>query len=138
MIKYVAAYLASGAMLLVLDVAWLHFVMRDIFRSTVGNAALTEVRMLPAALFYAGFVAALIYFAVIPAVDASSMMTAVGCGALLGLLAYGSYDLTNMATLKPWRWSLVLLDLSWGTLVSGLSALMGFAAWNTLVLARSG
>lgn len=132
MTKYLAAYFAAGAMLLVLDLAWLHFVMRDVFRSTVGDAALHEVRLLPAAIFYVGFVAALVYFAVVPAIESTSMMTAMGCGALLGLLAYGTYDLTNMATLKPWSWSLVALDVGWGTLVSGLSALMGFAAWSTL------
>lgn len=129
---YASAYLAAGAVMLVLDLVWLHFVMRDIFRGTVGNMAVDPIRMLPAALFYFMFVAGLLVFAIMPAVNSSSMTAALCYGAFLGLLCYGTYDLTNMATLKVWTWRLVALDVAWGTLVSALSAWAGLVAYSAV------
>ena len=48
--------------------------------------------------------------------------------ALIGLLVYGTYDLTNMATLRHWSLRLALVDIAWGTLVSAAAGAAAFAA----------
>lgn len=127
---FAAAVAGVGVSLLVLDGVWLHAVMRQIFRDTVGDMARESVVLVPTAMFYVLYAAALLYFAVWPAVQRGSLGIAAVHGALLGLLCYATYDLTNMATLKRWTWQLAALDVAWGTFVSALSAVIGFAAWQ--------
>ena len=78
-----------------------------------------------AALFYALYVAGVLVFAVLPALDAGQWSRALLHGALFGFFAYATYDLTNLATLKGWTPSVALLDLAWGTVVTGVSATAG-------------
>jgi len=67
-------------------------------------------------------VAGAVVFAVMPALASGRWTTALGLGALLGLLAYATYDLTNQATLKDWSWTVTIADLCWGTFVTAVSA----------------
>ena len=72
----------------------------------------------------------LVFFAVVPGLTKPS--AALGRGALIGLLAYGAYDFTNQATLRGWPWSLTLIDLAWGTIVSGVSSWAAAAGTRTV------
>jgi len=122
--KYAAAIFAILIVLLVLDILWIKFVMGDVFRATLGETALQTPRLFAASLFYALYVGGIFFLIVQPSTSSTwthTMLTA----ALLGLMAYGTYDLTNMATLKPWSWKLVGIDMAWGTIVTTLSALAG-------------
>ena len=76
--------------------------------------------------------AGIIVFAVLPAQDASSGLRALGLGALLGLVAYGTYDFTNLSTLRDWPLSLSLIDVAWGCALTAISALAGYWAINWL------
>ena len=87
-----------------------------------------DVRIVPAIIFYVLYLAGLVLFAISPALREQNWLMAVGLGLALGLVAYGSYDLTNMATLKGWSLSLTLVDIAWGAFVSAVSALAGFYA----------
>ena len=120
---YGAALLVIGA----LDALWLGLLAKDFYRHEMAAVAAAEVRWLPAALFYFCYPAGLIGLALIPA--AETLSGAVLRAGLVGLVAYGTYDLSNMATLKQWNWSLALTDTVWGTF---LSAAAGGAAYWTL------
>ena len=61
-----------------------------------------------------------------------SSRKAVAMGALLGLVAYATYDLSNLATLQGWSLAVTVVDIAWGTCVSGLAALAGFGAASAL------
>lgn len=122
--KYVAAFFAIIVVMLLLDILWLKFVMGSIFKRELGDMALQTPRLAPAALFYAMYAVGILVFVAIPTAS-SPWQNAFGLGSLLGLLAYGTYDLTNMATLKPWTWKLASMDMTWGTLVTALSAVAG-------------
>ncbi|WP_333630300.1 DUF2177 family protein, partial [Agrobacterium cavarae] len=54
-------------------------------------------------------------------------------GAIFGFLAYGTYDMTNLSTLKGWTWRLCVVDIIWGTLLTSLAAAAG--AWATQAFA---
>ena len=87
-----------------------------------------------AALFYAVFVFGLIWFAVAPNVHVAGIKGTFIAAAIFGFFVYASYDLTNLALLKDWPLRLSLIDIAWGTLLSGISASAGkfmFDRFNT-------
>jgi uncharacterized membrane protein len=119
---YCAALLVMG----VLDAVWLGFIARDFYRRELGDLMAAEVHKLPAALFYFGYPAGLVALALQPLPEGPFM--AAWRGALLGLVAYGTYDLTNMATLRQWSATLALADIAWGTFASALAATAAYHA----------
>ncbi len=78
--------------------------------------------------FYVLYVVALNFFAIRPAVETGSAMTAVVYAGFFGLVAYGTYDLSNLSTMKAFPASVALLDMAWGTVLSAASAFAGFKA----------
>jgi uncharacterized membrane protein len=122
--KIVATIFAILLILLLLDLVWLKFVMADIFRSALGDTMVESPRMLPAVLFYVMYAVGTFFLVVEPSASSTWTRT-ISMAALFGLMAYGTYDLTNMATLKPWTWKLVGIDMAWGTFATTLSAIAG-------------
>ncbi len=126
--KYLTALLAAGVSLLVLDIIWLT-VMAPAYKRLFGDLMLDSFRMGPAAAFYILYLLGLVILIVIPAVDTNESLTSVGFrGAVLGLVAYGTYALTNHATLKGYGAQLMWMDLLWGPVLTAISALVGVAA----------
>ena len=122
------AYLAAFAMLLALDAVWLGYVFGPYFYARVGAVALDSPRWLPAAAFYLLYPVGVTAFAVLPSLgDGGSWRHAMARGALFGLVAYATYDLTNLATLKAWTPALASIDIAWGTFATAVSA--GVAVW---------
>ena len=83
-------------------------------------------------LFYLLYVAGLLVFAILPGLRARRGRTAAALGALLGLLAYGTYDLSNYATLRDWPLGLTAIDMTWGAVLSAVSATAGYLAASRL------
>lgn len=131
----IIAYLATLAVFTVVDLVWLGFVMTPVFKADVPAMLAAEPKIAAAAVFYAAFCAGLVYFAVLSSVEKGSMVQAGRDGALIGLMAYGTYELTNMATLRDWTWRLVVIDMTWGAVLCGLAA--GAGTWAALTFARS-
>ncbi|MGV8834915.1 DUF2177 family protein [Cellvibrio sp.] len=125
---YIAAYLGAAVVFCVMDFVWLTLIAKSFYQSHMGELMSVEVRIVPAIIFYVLYLAGLVLFAISPALREQNWLMAVGLGLGLGVIAYGSYDLTNMATLKGWSLSLTLVDIAWGAFVSAVSALAGFYA----------
>jgi uncharacterized membrane protein len=81
-----------------------------------------------AAAFYLIYLAGLVILAILPAANAGSWLTALALGALLGLVAYGTYDFTNLSTIRDWPALVSVIDLAWGTTLSAIAAVAGYAA----------
>ena len=64
----------------------------------------------------------MVVLAIQPALANGDWKTAMVRGAVLGLVAYGTYDLTNMATLKQWSVKITLIDMAWGSFVTAVTA----------------
>ena len=129
------AYLATAVVFLALDAAWLTTMADRLYRPALGGLLLDKFQMAPAALFYLLYVAGIVVFAVAPGLESGRWTTSLKLGALFGLVAYATYDLTNQATLRGWPWRVTIADLCWGTFVTGASA--AAACWITARLARS-
>ncbi len=120
---YSILYLATLIIMAVFDLSWIGGIARDFYKSRIG--ALLEFHLMPAIVFYLMYVAGVIVF--VSGSDAATRWQSVALyGALFGFVAYGTYDLTNMATLRGWSLTLVLVDMAWGTLNTALSATCGW------------
>lgn len=129
---FLAGYLAFLVIFGICDALWLGVMGKLLYRPALGDLLLERIRWAPALVFYFGFPIGVVYFALMPALAAGSWMLALGNGALLGLVAYGTYDLTNLATLRPWKLSITIADMIYGTAVTGLGAALTFFALETL------
>lgn len=132
--RFPLAYLLTAGAFLAMDALWLMSANAALYRPAIGHLMGASVDWVAAALFYVGYLVGLVFFAVAPAIAAERPAPALMRGACLGLLAYGTYDLTNQATLRDWPWSLTTIDLAWGALVSGVSSCA--AAAGTLATCR--
>jgi uncharacterized membrane protein len=123
--------IAYGATLLAfvgIDFVWLSLAAERLYRPVLKDILLDGFRPAPAVIFYFIYAVGIVVFAVRPGLAAESPRLALLNGALFGLCAYATYDLTNQATLRGWATSLTLADLAWGTILTAISAVIGYAA----------
>ena len=124
--QWIIAYLAAGISFGILDALWLRWAGPNFYRPALGDLLAEQFRMGPALVFYLLYVAAMVWFAVRPGM-ALGVPHAVLNGALLGGIAYATYDLTNQATLKVWPVHVTLVDIAWGASATALAC--GIAAF---------
>lgn len=125
---YIVAYIASLIVFGALDAIWLTTMTSRIYRPVLGDILLSDLRIAPALAFYLLYPVGLVVFAAMPTLRAGSAGTALAHGALFGLIAYATYDLTNYATLRSWTLQITLIDLAYGTVVAALTALAAYQA----------
>jgi uncharacterized membrane protein len=118
----IAAYLAALMGFVMLDACWLMLMGPRLYQPALGALMAAEVDWPAAALFYVVYAGGLLAFAVMPSIEAGRTGVALRRGALMGFVAYATYDLTNQATLRGWPWAITLADLAWGVVVSGSAA----------------
>lgn len=116
-------YVVTATVFLGADFLGIRYLIRPVFERHVGHLLAEPLRLGPAALFYLAYVGGVLWFVSLPAVRDGSPLAALMGGALLGLMCYGTYEMTNYATLADWSWEQVIIDSLWGM------ALTGFAAW---------
>nr|WP_305112955.1 DUF2177 family protein [Shinella lacus] len=121
------AYIATLVSFLAIDAIWLGVVAREFYEEQLGDLMLPSPNFAVAAVFYLFFAAAIVVLAVWPGLEARSLWTAAGYGAVLGLAAYGTYDITNLSTLKNWPISLSIVDMIWGTVLTAIASVSGYA-----------
>lgn len=123
---YGVAYLATALVFLGIDSIWLSTMADRLYRPLLGDLLLDGFSLMPAVLFYLIYIAGIVYFAINPAFDTDRWQTATLNGAVLGFVAYATYDLTNQATLKNWPVQITIADLCWGTVLTATAATLGF------------
>lgn len=128
---FASAYLGSALAMLVMDVIWLTTMVPLIYRPALGDKLADPPNLWIAAVFYLVYLVGVVVFAVLPALHQQNWLMALGAGALLGLVAYGTYDFTNLSTLKDWPLSLSLIDVCWGVALTAATATAGYfaASW---------
>ena len=123
--------LATGLIFLIADAVMLTTVLKPLFERHVGHMLLGGIRPVPAALFYLLYMGGVIWFAGLPALRDGTPHTALLNGAILGLVAYGTYELTSWTVMRDWHPAMVAVDMAWGT------ALTALAAWGGVMAARA-
>ena len=129
------AYGVTAAVFLVLDFVWLGTMVNAYYKPRMGELLLAQPRLGVAVLFYAIYVVGVVAFAVLPALREGDWTRALWGGALFGFCAYATYDMTNLATLKGFSSEVAVVDMVWGTVVSGASATLGMLGVSLLTRA---
>jgi uncharacterized membrane protein len=133
---HIISYFVTLVVLVGLDFIWLGRMGDAVYRPVMGDMALSGFRAAPAVVFYLLFVAGVVFFAVAPALAGGGPWAAAVNGAVFGLCAYGTYDLTNQATLRNWSTMLSAIDMGWGTILTAISATVAYTVVS-LVFSRS-
>mgnify|MGYP000132614020 CR=1 FL=1 len=122
----IVLYLVTFALFLGLDYFGLSYLIKPIFEKYIGGLLLGQFRVLPAFLFYAFYIAVVLWFVSWPAMTQDkSLLWVFGSAALIGAFGYGTYEFTNLATLKDWNWHMVVADLTWGACLTAVAATGG-------------
>lgn len=121
---FLKLYIVSLSVFLGIDFLWLGFIARKLYQKYLGYIMTDKVVWFSALLFYLIFISGLIFFVVEPALKDKGMLYALYAGAFFGFVAYATYDLTNLATIKGWPLIVTVLDLIWGAFISGSTALI--------------
>jgi uncharacterized membrane protein len=135
MLTALIGYVTTLVAFLAADMIWLGIMAPRYYRPTMGDIVLATVNLPAAIAFYVLYPIGLLIFAVYPALKSGSLTTALIHGALFGFFTYATYDLTNLATLRSWTWSLTVVDVAWGTALAAVSAAIAFAVITRFVTA---
>ncbi|MFP4588976.1 MAG: DUF2177 family protein [Candidatus Acetothermia bacterium] len=122
----VLLYLISLGAFLIIDFTWLGWVAKDFYARHLDELMSRQINWPAAFFFYLLFVGGLLVFVIEPALDRGSLFSAILRGAFFGIVAYATYDLTNLATLEDWPIVVTVVDLIWGGVLSGLVSAVGY------------
>ncbi|MGV8079725.1 MAG: DUF2177 family protein [Syntrophales bacterium] len=119
-------YLLTVPVFFAIDLVWLGLVARGFYRHNLGHLLRPDVNWAAAFLFYLLYIAGILIFATMPALEKNSLRQAIVSGGLFGLFTYATYDLTNLATLKDWPLNVVFVDIAWGIVLTATVAAASF------------
>lgn len=132
-INYPALYAIAAGFFVLFDAVWLGVIAKKLYATELKALMTSDVKWAAAALFYAVFIAGLIYFVVAPALKADAAGSVLLAGAFFGLVTYATYDLTNYATLKGFPLKIVIIDLLWGSVLSAAVARLAYLVYTKII-----
>lgn len=124
--NFLAIYAVTLPVFFAIDLVWLGVVAKDFYRQHLGHLMAAQINWVAAIAFYLIFIAGIVFFAVKPALDVHDATRALVYGALFGFFSYATYDLTNHATMRDWPAIVTVVDLAWGTILSGSVAYLSY------------
>ncbi len=128
--KLFVSYALTFVVFFIIDMAWLGFIVKDLYKKYLGDLLSEQVNWAAAIIFYLLFIVGIFIFAILPSVEKESLSSAITLGALFGFFTYATYDLTNLATLKGWPTTIVFIDIIWGAVLTALVSIAGFYIVN--------
>ena len=131
---FVKLYFLALPIFFAIDMVWLGLVAKTFYAEQIGFLMTKDVKWAAALIFYALFIAGLVFFVITPSLEKKDWMHALFAGMFFGLITYATYDLTNLATLKNWPIVVTIVDLLWGMTVSGLVSILSYFAARKLGL----
>lgn len=132
-LQYIYIYLLTVPIFFAIDMVWLGLIAQKFYQTQLASF-LGPVNWTAAIVFYLLYIIGIVVFAIVPGIQAASMQKALMLGALFGFMAYATYDLTNLATLRDWPMIVVVVDIIWGTVLTGAVATGGYYAAKTFIL----
>ncbi len=127
---FALSYVSAAVIMLGFDAIWLTLTATPLYRARLGPLMLEKPEALPAVIFYVLYVLGVVVLVILPALTVRSWEFALTRGALLGCIAYATYDLTNQATLRGWSPVITCADLVWGTVLTAVTATGGYFVVN--------
>jgi uncharacterized membrane protein len=122
MLIWLGIWAIAAVLMIAIDMVWLTWLGRGFYMQEIGGLLL-EKPNLPAALaFYILYSIGVVVIIIAPALETQSALRALLYGLLFGLVAYGTYDLTNLAVMKGFTTKIALIDMIWGGLITGFTS----------------
>lgn len=121
-------FAVAGGVMGIIDFIWLGFIAKKLYYSEMGSILLEKPNALAALLFYVIYVIGVVLLVVNPALEKGAWQHAAIYGGILGAVAYATYDLTNLATLKGFSPKIVVIDIVWGALLTAVVATVTYFA----------
>jgi uncharacterized membrane protein len=131
--KLIIVYAITTIVFFVVDILWLGVIAKDFYYKYLGQFFREKVNWPAAIIFYLLYILGIIIFAVKPGYESSSLLRAVTMGALFGFFTYATYDLTNLATLRDWPLTIVVVDIIWGVILCTIVSTAGYLAATRLL-----
>ena len=122
----IVRFLVAGGVMAIFDAFWLTVVASRFYKSQIGQLLLEKPNMTAAVIFYIIYVIGIVAFVLSPALEKGSWQYALGYGALFGFVAYATYDLTNLSTLKGFTTKVVVVDMIWGVCLTAAVAVISY------------
>ncbi len=126
MVKWIVIFLVTFIIFMIIDFLWLSIFAKKIYHKHLGYIMAKKQNMLATVIFYAVFIIGLLFFVINPAIIRQSVVMALFAGSFYGLITYGTYNLTNFATIKNWPITITIIDLTWGIFLCGLISLISY------------
>ncbi len=126
--RYVVAYIVTLVVFLTMDFSFVLGVGSGLYKQEIGPLLLASFHAVPAVLFYLIYIAGAVLFAVSPGLKARRWQTTTTLAIAMGLVAYSTYDLTNLATMKGFSLKITVVDLTWGMVVTSVASTVGYFA----------
>ena len=123
---YIKLYLLTVPIFFIIDLLWLGYVAKRFYRENLDFILSPEVNWPAAICFYLIYIAGILIFGVLPALEKDSLARALVWGGLYGFFTYATYDLTNMALIKGWPLKIVVVDIAWGVVLCAVVAAASF------------
>ena len=124
--RAIGTYVITLLIFFAIDLVWLGVVAKNFYQRHIGHLMSPEVNWAAALLFYAIYIAGIVFFAIKPAVEGGGAIRALTYGAALGFVAYATYDLTNQATMRDWPALVTVIDLAWGSVLTATVAFLSY------------
>ncbi len=131
---FIKSFLVALFIFLAVDMVWLGLVAKNFYAKQIGHLLREDVNWLPVIIFYIVFVIALVVFVISPSLEKKSWTEALFYGAFFGFIAYATYDLTNLATLKDWPIIVTFVDILWGSFLGGSVSVLTYFIVNKFLL----
>lgn len=122
----IVRFLVAGGVMAIFDAFWLTVVASKFYKSQIGQLLLEKPNMTAAVIFYIIYVIGIVAFVLSPALEKGSWQYALGYGALFGFVAYATYDLTNLSTLKGFTTKVVVVDMIWGVCLTAAVSVISY------------
>lgn len=124
--KFAAIYAIAFGIFLLIDAVWLGVISKNLYKNNIGHLMSENPKLLAALVFYMFFTAVMLYLAFLPGYNDRDLLKVVIYSALFGLVTYGTYDLTNYATLKDFPFKLVVIDMLWGMSITTATSVLTY------------
>jgi uncharacterized membrane protein len=131
--KYFLLYLIATLIFFTIDMIWLGWLAKDFYWKKLDFILTDQTNWTAAIIFYLIYIAGILYFAVVPGLNAGNWQIALLNGALFGFFCYATYDLTNMALIKGWPLEVVIIDIIWGAVLTGSVAVLSYLFGNKFI-----
>jgi uncharacterized membrane protein len=130
---FLKLYFIALPVFLAIDMVWLGLVAKNFYNKQIGFLMKPDINWFAAIIFYLLFIAGLIVFVILPALEKQSWIRALLTGAFFGLVTYATYDLSNLATVKDWPLIVTIVDLVWGTVLAASVSVISYLIASKVV-----